>query len=337
MVERHGIAYHEKELGQLFCDVSSKLIVKMLLDECAAAGVRSRDQLQRRARDDRSDDGGSACTPRTGRSAAPALVVASGGLSIPSMGATGFGYELARQFGHAVLPTRAGLVPLTLSGKHQERLARPQRRRVAGRAPAATARASATSCWSPTAASAGRRSCRSPRTGNPATTCAWTCCRAGTRSGCCGSGRPIARRRNCKTVLVGCPAQALRAAPVRGVAAEPADEAVQRAASCATSRSAVVAGRWSPAAPRAIAPPKSRWAAWTPTSCPPRTMQSQPRARPVFHRRSASTSPAGWAATTSSGPGRRGMRRVRPCRAAFHFGPFILVFIFLHAPHATMF
>ncbi len=51
------------------------------------------------------------------------LVVATGGLSIPSMGATGFGYEIARQFGHQVLPTRAGLVPLTLSGKHQERLA----------------------------------------------------------------------------------------------------------------------------------------------------------------------------------------------------------------------
>lgn len=55
--------------------------------------------------------------------AAPALVVACGGLSIPAMGASGYGYELARQFGHAVLPTRAGLVPLTLSGKHQERLA----------------------------------------------------------------------------------------------------------------------------------------------------------------------------------------------------------------------
>src|SRR5690606_13358600 len=58
-----------------------------------------------------------------GEFAAPALVVACGGLSIPSMGASGFGYELARQFGHGVLPTRAGLVPLTLSGKHQERLA----------------------------------------------------------------------------------------------------------------------------------------------------------------------------------------------------------------------
>ena len=120
MVERHGIAYHEKELGQLFCDVSSKLIVKMLLDECAAAQVRietgcSVERVQQ-------TEGGFRLHTSHGSFAAPALVVASGGLSIPSMGASGFGYELARQFGHNVLPTRAGLVPLTLTGKHQERL-----------------------------------------------------------------------------------------------------------------------------------------------------------------------------------------------------------------------
>ena len=120
MVERHGIAYHEKELGQLFCDDSSKLIVKMLLDECAAAGARietgcSIERVQR------TEDGFRLHTAQ-GTFAAPSLVIACGGLSIPSMGASGFGYELARQFGHTVLPTRAGLVPLTLSGKHQERL-----------------------------------------------------------------------------------------------------------------------------------------------------------------------------------------------------------------------
>ncbi|QNP40576.1 BaiN/RdsA family NAD(P)/FAD-dependent oxidoreductase [Lysobacter solisilvae (ex Woo and Kim 2020)] len=121
MVERHRIAYHEKELGQLFCDESSKLIVKMLLDECAAAGVRVETScsIERVVH----ADGGSFHLHTTrGVFTAPALVVASGGLSIPSMGASGFGYELARQFGHALLPTRAGLVPLTLSGKHQERL-----------------------------------------------------------------------------------------------------------------------------------------------------------------------------------------------------------------------
>ena len=124
MVERHGIAYHEKELGQLFCDVSSKLIVKMLVDECADAGVRIETScgVDRVVHGETSDRLFHLHTAR-GTFAAPALVVATGGLSIPSMGASGFGYELARQFGHAVLPTRAGLVPLTLSGKHQERLA----------------------------------------------------------------------------------------------------------------------------------------------------------------------------------------------------------------------
>jgi predicted Rossmann fold flavoprotein len=121
MVERHGIAYHEKELGQQFCDESSKQIVKMLLDECAQAGVR----IETSCSVERVQHGAGGFHLHTTRGAfnAPALVVASGGLSIPSMGASGFGYALARQFGHAVLPTRAALVPLTLSGKHQERLA----------------------------------------------------------------------------------------------------------------------------------------------------------------------------------------------------------------------
>jgi predicted Rossmann fold flavoprotein len=94
----------------------------MLLDECAAANVR----VETSCAIDRIAHGDSgAFHVHTGRGefTAPALVVACGGLSIPSMGASGFGYALARQFGHAVLPTRAGLVPLTLSGKHQERLA----------------------------------------------------------------------------------------------------------------------------------------------------------------------------------------------------------------------
>jgi predicted Rossmann fold flavoprotein len=121
MVERHGIAYHEKELGQLFCDESSKQIVRMLLDECEAAGVRI--EIGCSVEDARARDGGGfALRTARGPVAAASLVVASGGLSIPSMGASGFGYQLARQFGHRVLPTRAGLVPLTLGGSHSERL-----------------------------------------------------------------------------------------------------------------------------------------------------------------------------------------------------------------------
>ncbi|EIM04394.1 MULTISPECIES: NAD(P)/FAD-dependent oxidoreductase [Rhodanobacter] len=118
LVEKHRIAYHEKELGQLFCDDSAKQIVRMLLDECVAAGVAVEANCGvQRVR--KTPEGFSVHTAR-GELHAESLVVASGGLSIPSMGASGFGYELARQFGHAVLPTRAGLVPLTLSGKHQE-------------------------------------------------------------------------------------------------------------------------------------------------------------------------------------------------------------------------
>ncbi|NIJ69767.1 BaiN/RdsA family NAD(P)/FAD-dependent oxidoreductase [Xanthomonas sp. 60] len=121
MVERHRIAYHEKELGQLFCDVSSKQIVAMLVDECQAAGVQIRTQCAVTALE-RGADGFRVQTTQ-GLFQCASLVVATGGLSIPSLGATGFGHDIARQFGHNVLPLRAGLVPLTLSGTHQERLA----------------------------------------------------------------------------------------------------------------------------------------------------------------------------------------------------------------------
>lgn len=122
LVEAHGIGYHEKELGQLFCDESSKQIVAMLLAECAEAGVRIDTGC---AVEDVAALPGGGFRLRTaqGERRAASLVVATGGLSIPKMGATGFGYELARAFGHAVLPTRAGLVPLTLSGKHLEHYA----------------------------------------------------------------------------------------------------------------------------------------------------------------------------------------------------------------------
>ncbi len=120
LVERHGIAYHEKELGQLFCDESSKQIVKMLLDECQWAGVEVvvDCNIQRIERSD--------CFvvhSNQGVFFADKLVIASGGLSIPSMGASGFGYDIAKQFGHSIIATRAGLVPFTLSGKPLEQYA----------------------------------------------------------------------------------------------------------------------------------------------------------------------------------------------------------------------
>lgn len=115
MVDAHGIAWHEKELGQLFCDESSKQIVAMLLAECAEAGVEISTATEVRSVAQQS--GGFALTTSAGPVVCESLVVASGGLSIPKMGASGFGFELARQFGHTVYPTRAGLVPFTLSGR----------------------------------------------------------------------------------------------------------------------------------------------------------------------------------------------------------------------------
>ena len=109
LVERHSIRYHEKELGQLFCDESSRQIVNMLVDECAAGGV----QISVGCAVQQVEGGEGRYTVHTahGVFTAASLVVATGGLSIPRMGATGFGYALARQFGHGLLPTRAGLVP----------------------------------------------------------------------------------------------------------------------------------------------------------------------------------------------------------------------------------
>ncbi len=119
MVERHGIAYHEKELGQLFCNESSKLIVNMLVNECQQAGVSIQTDCHISAVEQSPD--GFVVQLTDGTVACSSLVVASGGLSIPKMGASGFGYELARQFGVNVLDTRAALVPLTFDGKTLKR------------------------------------------------------------------------------------------------------------------------------------------------------------------------------------------------------------------------
>lgn len=117
LVERYGIAWHEKTLGQLFCNGSAKQIVAMLLDECPA------DKVTLTCRVDVSDvmlgeDGSFTVAAADGRQwDAPKLVIATGGPSIPKMGASDFAYRLARQFGLKVVEPRPALVPLTLGGE----------------------------------------------------------------------------------------------------------------------------------------------------------------------------------------------------------------------------
>lgn len=121
MVDRHGVAWHEKTLGQLFCDDSAKQIIRMLTDEMKAAGVslslgvgvKAVERAGERFQVD-LDDGS--------RVTAASLVVATGGKSIPKMGATGWGYEVARRFGLRVTDTRPALVPLTFESGLLEQL-----------------------------------------------------------------------------------------------------------------------------------------------------------------------------------------------------------------------
>ncbi len=120
LVERHGIAWHEKTLGQLFCDGSARQIVAMLLEECAAAQASGGHvEVACGATIGAVDHADGLYRVGFGArvASAPALVIATGGPSIPKMGATGFAYELARKFGLKVVQPRPALVPLTLSGE----------------------------------------------------------------------------------------------------------------------------------------------------------------------------------------------------------------------------
>ncbi|OYD24334.1 NAD(P)/FAD-dependent oxidoreductase [Oceanimonas baumannii] len=120
LVDKHGIPYHEKTLGQLFCDDSAQDIVDLLVAECETAGVTIR--LRAEILDvDRLGDGFRVATAGDELSC-QSLVVATGGLSMPKIGATPFGYRLAEQFGLKVLPTRAGLVPFTLQPEDKQTL-----------------------------------------------------------------------------------------------------------------------------------------------------------------------------------------------------------------------
>ncbi len=121
LVRTHGIAYHEKTLGQLFCDDSSKQIVAALKAECEKVNVRILTQADVT---NVSSQQPYHVVCAHGSFSAPSLVVATGGLSIPKMGASDFGYRLARQFGLRVVPTRAGLVPFTFSDRAGEMMER---------------------------------------------------------------------------------------------------------------------------------------------------------------------------------------------------------------------
>jgi hypothetical protein len=120
LLERHGVAWHEKTLGQLFCDGSATQVVNLLKAEMASAGAALR--LETPVLAVAKTAGGFQITLPNGDVACEALVVAAGGKSIPKMGATGFGYQLAEQFGIGVVETRPGLVPLTFEAGLLERL-----------------------------------------------------------------------------------------------------------------------------------------------------------------------------------------------------------------------
>lgn len=121
LVERHGIEHVEKAPGQLFCADSAKQVVSMLLTECEWAGAEVRLKTRITSLDRHGE--GMRLETSNGVIDAGAVVIATGGLSIPTMGATGFGYDIARQFGLGVTETRAALVPFTLTSQWRERAA----------------------------------------------------------------------------------------------------------------------------------------------------------------------------------------------------------------------
>jgi len=121
LVSEHQIPYHEREHGQLFCDDSAKDILNMLLSECEKYQVKidTKREIKKVSID---GTGQYFLTCESARYNVQSVVVATGGLSIPTLGGSAFGYELAKQFGHKVYPTRAGLVPMTLQPEDKEKL-----------------------------------------------------------------------------------------------------------------------------------------------------------------------------------------------------------------------
>lgn len=129
LVEKYQIAYHEKEHGQLFCDKSAKDILNMLLSECKKVNVAL--NLKTEVLEIQPEETGFRIVTKTSNKTnfelktinCRSLVIATGGLSIPNKGATGFGYQIAQQFGHEIIPTSASLVPFTFTGKLGEMFA----------------------------------------------------------------------------------------------------------------------------------------------------------------------------------------------------------------------
>ena len=121
LVNQYGIDYYEKTLGQLFCVGKSKEIVDMLLAECAKGSVtiKTKQSVSKIVK----LEAGFKVTVDNTTYLANSCVIASGGLSIPTLGGSAFGYELAKQFGHRIMPTRAGLVPLTYHAQDKQKLA----------------------------------------------------------------------------------------------------------------------------------------------------------------------------------------------------------------------
>ena len=115
LMESHDLSWHEKTLGQLFCDQKSGAVITLLLDELTQAGGELR--LQTQISEISHRDGKFHVSTDAGPIEATSLVVATGGLSIPKMGATSLAYDIAAQFGHAIIPTRPALVPLTFTGR----------------------------------------------------------------------------------------------------------------------------------------------------------------------------------------------------------------------------
>lgn len=119
LVQKHGIAFHEKKLGQLFCDDTAQSIIDMLVSEAKSAGVVLQNETTIEKIE--SIEGGYRVLTNRGLAECASLVIATGGLSIPKIGATKFGYDVARQFGLSVIETRPGLVPLMFQADLLER------------------------------------------------------------------------------------------------------------------------------------------------------------------------------------------------------------------------